>query len=216
MDREKAAKLLGRGIEDLGLQIDGSKQKLLLDYLDLLIKWNQAYNLSGIKDPLRMVSIHLLDSLSILPYIKGDFILDVGTGAGLPGIPLAICLPQKKFLLLDSNGKKTRFLFHVKTVLGLDNVQVFNDRVESFQCQEQIDLVITRAFSSLKQCLEWSAHLLGKKGKLLAMKGEFPEHELADLPKDFVLRETHALKIPGDESQRHLLELTWAADKGSA
>lgn len=203
---------LHQGIRSLGLEVTVEQEDRLLDFLALLLKWNSAYNLSGIRDGAKMVSLHLLDSLSVLPFIEeGRHILDVGTGAGLPGIPLAICRPGCRFTLLDSNGKKTRFLFQAVTSLGLSNVTVVNTRIENFQSAEQIDIVVTRAFASLKKTLGWTDHLLpaGSKGKLLAMKGQFPESELDELAHldSFHLANAHPVTIPGEDCERQLLEI---------
>ena len=206
--QQKRAGELARGVAELGLDIDRQMQETLLEYLQLLVKWNRTYNLSGIRDPDRMLGLHLLDSLSLLPFIDGNTILDAGSGAGLPGIPLAICMPGKDFILLDSNGKKTRFLFNVAANLHLHNVEVVKQRVEDFQSERQIDIVTTRAFASLGQTLAWTGHLLERGGRLLAMKGTYPEHEIASLPEDFYLRRTHTLTIPGESGSRHLLEIT--------
>lgn len=207
--RAKLAERLAGGIGGLGLDIDAEKQDRLLDYLELLVRWNAAYNLSGIKEAERMLGLHLLDSLSLLPLLPAGSatILDVGSGAGLPGIPLAICLPDKHFILLDSNGKKARFLVQALAALGLENAEVVNQRVESFQSARQIDIVVTRAFSSLQQSLAWIGHLLGDRGSLLAMKGHYPEDELAALPAGFSLRSARALAIPGEDCRRHVLEI---------
>ncbi|PCJ43555.1 MAG: 16S rRNA (guanine(527)-N(7))-methyltransferase RsmG [SAR86 cluster bacterium] len=198
---------LANGIKQLNLNIDEKKQKLLLTYLEQLTKWNQAYNLSGIKDPARMLPLHLLDSLSILPFINEKSVLDVGTGAGLPGMPIAICNPDKEISLLDSKGKKTRFLFQVSTQLKLKNVVVIHDRVENYRSGKGFDIVISRAYSSLSQFIAQTRHLLGEKGKLLAMKGHYPQAELDDLPDDFKLLNIHELQIPGEAGARHLLEI---------
>ena len=195
------------GLAVLDLNLNEFQQGQLLAFLNLLEKWNQAYNLSGIRDIDQMVSYHLLDSLAIAPFIDGSNILDVGTGAGLPGIPLAISFPEKKFMLLDSNGKKTRFLFQVKTELGLDNVEVFSDRVESFQCPRQIDIVLCRAFAAIGTAIEKTSHILNKQTRLLAMKGQYPDEELANLPAAFELTNSHELTIPGVEGSRHLFEI---------
>lgn len=201
------ADALRAGLDKLGLSLDSGQQEKLLAYLALLAKWNQAYNLSGIKDIRQMVPYHLLDSVALVPFITGQTILDVGTGAGLPGIPLAICLPDRHFLLLDSNGKKTRFLFQVKTELGLDNVDVFHTRVENFQSPEQIDIVLCRAFSALDTFVRHCAPLVSASGKLLAMKGQYPETEIAALPGTLSVTGSQALTVPGVEGNRHVIEI---------
>jgi 16S rRNA (guanine527-N7)-methyltransferase len=199
--------LLSEGIRTLNLDINTEKQSLLLTYLEQLAKWNKAYNLSGIKDPERMLTLHLLDSLSVLPFINGNSVLDVGTGAGLPGLPIAICQPRKRVNLLDSNGKKTRFLFQTATRLNLNNIIVINERVENYSSPDNVDLVISRAFSSIAQFITQTRHLLGEKSKLLAMKGHYPQAELEDMPPGFKLLKIHELKIPGEAGARHLLEI---------
>lgn len=206
--RRQLAEKLQTGIARLELVLDGRQQAQLLDYLLLLEKWNSAYNLSGIRDAERMVAYHLLDSLAIAPFIaKAMTVLDVGTGGGLPGIPLAICYPDKSFLLLDSNGKKTRFLFQVKTELGLGNVTVIHDRVEAFQSSRQIDIVLCRAFAPLDRMLQQTGHLLHDNSRVLAMKGQLPAGEIAALPADFVVASTHDIAVPGVEGSRHLIEI---------
>lgn len=198
---------LADGIKQLNLNIDEEKQELLLRYLEQLAKWNKAYNLSGIKDPGSMLTLHLLDSLSILPFISETSVLDVGTGAGLPGIPIAICKPKTEISLLDSNGKKTRFLFQAITQLSLKNTEVINNRVENYQSPKSVDIVVSRAYSSLAQFISQTRHLLGEKSKLLAMKGHYPQTEIDALPEGFKLLEVHKLHIPGEAGARHLLEI---------
>lgn len=198
---------LADGIKQLNLNIDEEKQELLLRYLEQLAKWNKAYNLSGIKDPGSMLTLHLLDSLSILPFISETSVLDVGTGAGLPGIPIAICKPKTEISLLDSNGKKTRFLFQAITQLSLKNTEVINNRVENYQSPKSVDIVVSRAYSSLAQFISQTRHLLGEKSKLLAMKGHYPQTEIDALPEGFKLLEVHKLHIPGEAGLRHLLEI---------
>ena len=198
---------LKTGLSSLDLDLDNEKVEQLVQYLQLLDKWNKAYNLSGIKEVQRMVAYHLLDSLAIVPHIDGNIILDVGTGAGLPGIPLAICFPEKRFLLLDSNGKKTRFLFQVKMELGLNNVEVFHNRLETFQSQEQIDIVLCRAYATLAKVVSQCGHLMKADCRLLAMKGQFPEEEIVELPASFRFVKTNELNVPGVDGTRHLIEI---------
>lgn len=206
-DASALGQQLAEGIDYLNLEIDSEKQARMLAYLERLLKWNQAYNLSGIRDPQRMLTLHLLDSLSILPFIDADRILDVGTGAGLPGIPLAICLPHYQFSLLDSNGKKMSFVFQTCSALEIGNVDIIQQRVESYQSEEAFAIVLSRAFSSLQQFIEQTRHLLAPQGRLLAMKGQLPREELQDIPQDFRLLKVHELDLPGEPAARHLLEL---------
>ncbi|WP_221628033.1 16S rRNA (guanine(527)-N(7))-methyltransferase RsmG [Teredinibacter franksiae] len=177
-------------------------------YLELFIKWNKAYNLSAIRDPEEMVTKHLLDSLSIAHLLEGERFIDVGTGGGLPGIPLAITYPNKHFTLLDSAGKKTRFLFQVKQALGLDNVEIENRRVEAFKPEPLFEGVISRAFASLKDMIDNCQHLIKENGKFWAMKGVFPDHELSELEKHYMVDASHALQVPGLEEQRCLIVLS--------
>lgn len=201
---------LARGIETLGLDIDMATQQRLLDYLALLAKWNKAYNLTAVRDVDEMVSRHLLDSLSIVPQFEaagGERWLDVGSGGGMPGIPLAILFPGKSLTLLDSNGKKTRFLTQVKLELKLDNLQVIHSRVEAFQPEQPFNGIVSRAFSSLEDFTNWTRHLGDARTNWLAMKGVHPSEELAALPEDFRVEAEHALAVPGCQGQRHLLIL---------
>lgn len=167
--------LLKTGLGSLGLT---SFEEPLLDYVLLLNKWNAAYNLTAIRDLPSMINKHILDSLAILPWIQGKHLIDVGTGAGLPGIPLAITKPEFHFVLLDSNGKKIRFLNEVKRQLGLKNLEVIQSRVENYHPTQGFDTVTSRAFSSLDQMVHWTEHLLASQGIWLAMKGRYPDTEL--------------------------------------
>ena len=198
---------LESGLDALGVAVSTSARSSLLEYCELLIKWNKTFNLTSVDDPEQMISLHLLDSLAVLPFLPGGRVLDVGTGAGLPGIPLAIARPEQKFVLLDSNGKKTRFLVQASGQLGLENVEVVNQRVELYQAHELFDVIISRAFSSLGQFLSACNHLLSPGGQFLAMKGKLPEDELHDLPDGFQLESSVELKIPGLEAERRLLML---------
>ncbi|MFT5032260.1 MAG: 16S rRNA (guanine527-N7)-methyltransferase [Bermanella sp.] len=184
----------------------------LMVYLALLVKWNKAYNLTAIRDVGEMVAKHLLDSLSIAPYLQGQRFLDVGTGAGLPGIPLAICFPDKHFELLDSNGKKTRFLQQVVAELGLTNCLIHRARIESCGLAPDYDGILSRAFASLADMAEACGPLLRREGVLLAMKGQYPGEELSQLPKPYIVMGSHLLAVPGQAGGRHLLVL--ARDTG--
>lgn len=198
---------LKQGLDQLNLTADDGQVAALISYLQLLQKWNRHFNLSAVDDINAMVSRHLLDSLSLNAYLHGSRIIDVGTGAGLPGIPLAIMNPAKNFILIDSNGKKTRFLFQVKIALQLENISIENTRIEHYQNQQQIDMVMCRAFSSLEIMVSKSQQLFGKETKLLAMKGRYPEQELQNLPAGFEVNRVIKLDIPGSKFQRHLVEV---------
>lgn len=203
------AEELARGARELGIELMPLQQEQLLGYLALLIKWNKAYNLTAVRDPDEMVSRHLLDSLSVVPYVAeaGDNWLDVGSGGGMPGIPLAIMFPERRFTLLDSNGKKTRFLTQVKLELHLHNLEVVHSRVEAFTPVQPFSGICSRAFSSLADFASWTRHLGDGETRWLAMKGLQPDDELQVLPQDFRLERTHVLKVPGCQGQRHLLIL---------
>lgn len=197
------------GAQQLAVELTEHQQQLLLQYLGLLIKWNKAYNLTAVRNPDEMVSRHLLDSLSVVPYVQlyGDNWLDVGSGGGMPGIPLAILFPERKFTLLDSNGKKTRFLTQVKLELQLDNLEVIHSRAEAFNPELAFSGIISRAFSSLADFSNWTRHLGDLQTRWLAMKGVHPDDELQALPEDFRLNSCQILKVPGCQGQRHLLIL---------
>lgn len=197
---------LKRGISELDLELSDEKIEKLIRYLNLLIKWNKAYNLTAVRDPMEMVTRHLIDSLSVVPYIKGERIIDVGSGPGLPGIPLAICYPQLPVTTLDSNGKKTRFQVQVKSELNLENLTIINDRVENCDF-EPFDQVISRAFASLQDMINWTHQLCSEDGVFLAMKGLYPQEELSALPDGYELKICHRLNVPGTEGERHLLVL---------
>ena len=203
------AEELSHGARELGVELSAQQHQQLLAYLALLIKWNKAYNLTAVRNPDEMVSRHLLDSLSVVPYVAeaGDNWLDVGSGGGMPGIPLAILFPERRFTLLDSNGKKTRFLTQVKLELQLANLEVIHSRVEGFTPKIPFSCICSRAFSSLQDFSDWTRHLGDGDTRWLAMKGVHPDDELQALPTDFSLVATHVLKVPGCQGQRHLLIL---------
>lgn len=210
----KTAQMLGpaleAGVAEMGLALSELQFEQLLRYLAELDKWNRVYNLSAVRDVRAMVSRHILDSLSVLPHLRTlnpATAIDVGTGAGLPGIPLAIAFPECRFTLLDSAGKKTRFLFHVATTLGLDNVQVENRRVEAYQPETLYPVVLSRAFASLADMTSNCAHLLAQTGVFLAMKGQYPSEELAEIKAHYYTVSVHSLSIPDTEGERHLVVL---------
>lgn len=179
--------------------------KKLVEYVSLLHKWNQIHNLTSIRDPLQMLSKHIIDSLAISPYLLGPNILDVGTGAGLPGLPLALTHPQYRFALLDSNGKKTRFLMHVIQTLMIANVDIIPLRVEKYHPKNCFNSIVSRAFSQLNEFLHKTRHLSCENGIFLAMKGQYPAEEIAAIDADFKLLDTKNLQIAGLDQKRHLL-----------
>ena len=195
------------GLEQLSLNVSEIQQQQMLAYIELLQKWNKAYNLTAIRDPLEMLSLHLLDSLSIARLVCGKRFIDVGTGPGLPGIPLAILYPERQFVLLDSNGKKTRFLFQAKHELGLENVQEVQSRVEMYQPEETFDGVLSRAFTRIDEMVIRCQHLLSRNGRFYAMKGQLPKQELSALPKKYMVVGSHRLIVPGVDAERHLIEI---------
>lgn len=211
MDAELTA-TLQRGCNALGLGLGSAQYEQLADYLDLLVKWNRTYNLSSVRDPQQMITRHVLDSLAIASFLTGQKVIDVGTGAGLPGVPLAIALPGREFHLLDSNGKKTRFLFQVKTGLGLDNMTVHHARVESHRPEQLLDAVLSRAFASLEDMVAGCRHLLTAQGRFLAMKGVYPGDEIADVEALCEIHAVHPIEVPGLAEQRHLVEMSLRRD----
>lgn len=180
----------------------------LVVYVQLMHKWNKAYNLTSVRDPQQMLATHIVDSLVVSPYLQGQRFIDVGTGPGLPGIPLAIINSDKHFTLLDSLGKRVRFMTQVGFELKLDNIQPLQSRVERYQPSQKFDGVLSRAFASLKDMLHWCQHLVDSEGCFLALKGQLPQEELAQLPDNICLQQVIDLHVPGIEGQRHLIKLT--------
>jgi len=195
---------LEQGLQLLGLDISKQKQQMLLDYLQLMLKWNKAYNLTSIRELDSMVIRHILDSLSIMPFINNAPVLDVGTGPGLPGIPLAICLPDCQFVLLDSNGKKTRFLTQCKIDLQLENIDIIHSRVEDYQPGYGFEIITCRAFAALNTILDRTQHLLTSTTRVLAMKGK---DELPALTEGYEQLAQHPLQVPWLEEDRQLIEI---------
>jgi len=205
------AEQLSIGIAELNIEISTDAQKTLLDYLALLNKWNRIHNLTAVRDPEQMVSQHLLDSLSILSELNDcKCLIDVGSGGGLPGIPLAITRPDMAVTLLDSNHKKTAFLRQAKMELKLDNVDVVCERVEAWK-GNRFDIVVSRAFADLVEFAELTRHLAKADGKFLAMKGIYPFEEISRLSDGFQLNKVVSLRVPQLDAERHLVVLHKAA-----
>jgi 16S rRNA (guanine527-N7)-methyltransferase len=198
--------LLARGLTAMGLELPAGAAAQLVAYLRLLEKWNRHYNLTAVRDPEQMVARHLLDSLALLPFLRGPRVLDIGTGAGLPGIPLALARPALRFTLLDSNVKKLTFVRQAVHELALHNVEVAPSRAEKYAPVEKFDTLTARAFSALADLIDVAAHLCAPGGRILAMKGQFPEAELAAVGDNYRI-EVKALTVPGLEAQRHLVIL---------
>lgn len=207
-DRE----VLIKGLAQLDLVLEDVAQQQLLDYLALLQKWNKVHNLISRKESDNLVVRHLLDSLVVLPYINGSRVVDVGSGAGLPGIPLAIANPQCHFTLLDCNSKKARFRNQAVIELGLKNVTVVDARAEEFRPEQGFDSVISRAFATIADMLTVAGHLATPGGKFLALKGVYPEQELAELPQGYRLEVVHPLAVPLLGAERHLVVVVRTED----
>jgi len=197
---------LEAGCAELGLALSEQQIQQLLDYLTLLTKWNKVYNLTALKEPAQMLSKHLLDSLALLPHLDAASLLDVGTGAGLPGIPVAICRRQMAVTLLDSNAKKTRFLQQVKAELKLQNVTVVQGRVEQVELPK-FAIITARAFASVGGIIDLAGRHCDDAGKLILMKGVYPEQELQQAAPGFSLEAVTAINVPFCEGQRHLVTL---------
>lgn len=200
-----SAMTLAAGLAELGLDLPDTTQQQLLAFRDLLLKWNKTYNLTALRDPEQAISHHLLDSLAILPHVGDDALLDVGSGGGLPGIPLAIARPQLSVRMVDTVQKKTTFLQQAAIQLGLKNVAVNHARVE--ETNGQYAQISSRAFAELKLFVELTRHLLAPGGRWLAMKGVRPDDEIAALPADIVVEQIIPLHVPGLDAERHLILL---------
>ncbi|MBC7858231.1 MAG: 16S rRNA (guanine(527)-N(7))-methyltransferase RsmG [Burkholderiaceae bacterium] len=208
-ERAALAHILERGIKELGLDLSAQQVGQLLDYLALLVKWNGVYNLTSVRDPVQMVTQHLLDSLAAVPaFADAHSVLDVGAGGGLPGIVLAIARPQMKVALIDTVHKKTAFLTQVKAELGLANVTVHTARVEQLRVPHKFDVITSRAFADLSDFVNWSGHLLEEGGQFIALKGVAPEDERERLPAPWAVSELRVLRVPGLNAERHLVFIT--------
>ncbi len=201
------AERLRRGVDAMALSVSAAQQQKMVNYLGLLEKWNKAYNLTAVRDPIVMVSRHLLDSLTVVPYIKSGRMLDVGSGAGLPGIPLAILFPETQFVLLDSSRKKTRFITQAAGELNISNVEVHCGRVEAYRPELLFDQITSRAFAEISLMVKLTRHLLRPDGEWLAMKGQHPTAELAELETLCEQVAVSAVVVPGDDAARHIVQL---------
>ena len=194
-------------LEETELSLPIEQQNKLIQLVELLAKWNKAYNLTSVRDPKQMLVKHIMDSIVVSPHLQGKRFIDVGTGPGLPGLPLAILNPDKQFVLLDSLGKRLRFIRQAVLELGLKNVEFVQSRVEEYQPEEQFDVVLSRAFASLEDMLFWCKHLPKATGHFLALKGQFPEQEVNTLDKQFKFIETISLQVPNLEGERCLVKV---------
>lgn len=205
---------LQQGIDELSLDVAVETQQKLIQYIELIAKWNKAFNLTAIRNVDDMLTVHLLDSLAVMPYITANRVLDVGAGAGLPGIVLALCYPDKEFVLIDTNGKKTRFMTQAKIELGLHNVEVVHARVDEYGVDgsainkseplKPFDAIISRAFASISDMLGHVGHLVTEQTDVLAMKAD-SDIEISEMPETYKLSQTHDLFVPGLEAKRQLL-----------
>ena len=202
---------LAQGIEALSLNIPEPVQQKLIQYIQLIDKWNKSFNLTAIRNIDDMLTLHILDSLAVVPYIKADRVLDVGAGAGLPGIVLALCYPDKEFVLIDTNGKKTRFMTQAKIELGLANVEVVHARVDEYQPLKPFDAIISRAFASISDMLDYVDHLVAaERTTVLAMKAD-SEEEISNIAEtcksNWQIGHIHELSVPGLQAKRQLIAI---------
>lgn len=198
---------LNRLLDAAAISLPDRQKEQLLAYVEMLNKWNKAYNLTSVRDPQEMLVRHILDSIVVAPYLKGTRFIDVGTGPGLPGIPLAIVMPQAHFTLLDSLGKRVRFLKQVQHELKLENITPVQSRVEAFPAEPPFDGVISRAFASLSDMVNWCHHLPAGEGRFYALKGLRPDDEIASLSAGFSVDEIVPLRVPSLEGERHLVTI---------
>ncbi|MDF7758086.1 16S rRNA (guanine(527)-N(7))-methyltransferase RsmG [Kosakonia cowanii] len=196
---------LSRLLAEAGISLSDQQQQQLVAYVEMLHKWNKAYNLTSVRDPNEMLVRHILDSIVVAPHLQGTRFIDVGTGPGLPGIPLSIVCPESHFTLLDSLGKRVRFLRQVQHELKLTNIEPVQSRVEDFPAEPPFDGVISRAFASLNDMVNWCHHLPGDAGRFYALKGQLPEDEIARLPAGLAVESIVELNVPHLDGERHLV-----------
>ena len=211
--RSERALLVG-GAQELGLAMSEAQQSQLLQLVDLLESGNALFNLTAIRDRPGMLRKHVLDSLSLQDFLRGERIADIGTGAGFPGLPLAILNPTRHFALIEGTGKKARFVIQTAASLGLQNVEIVNERAENYRPERLFDTVVARALSSLAGFIAFAGHLCAPDGRLLAMKGKRPQEELASMPRGFRVLAVHRLRVPGLPDERHLIEIVRTSGAG--
>jgi 16S rRNA (guanine527-N7)-methyltransferase len=199
--------VLKNSIKNSELFVTEEQQHKLIHYVLMMHKWNKAYNLTSVRDPKKMVIKHIVDSIVVAPFLDEIRYIDVGTGPGLPGIPLAIMCPNKQFILLDSLGKRVRFMKQVAYELKIDNIKPIQSRVEDFIPNDKIDGILSRAFASLKDMLHWCQHLVDSEGVFFALKGQISSDELNEIPLGFTLQEVIKLDVPGLEGERHIIKI---------
>ncbi|GAA3698520.1 16S rRNA (guanine(527)-N(7))-methyltransferase RsmG [Oceanisphaera sediminis] len=207
---DKLQSTLQRLLGQTELAVTPEQADKLVTLVTLLDKWNKAFNLTSVREPVAMMGRHIVDSLVVSPHLQGERFIDVGTGPGLPGLPLAIINPDRQFVLLDSLGKRIRFIRMVVHQLGLTNVEAVQSRVEDFNPEQKFDGVLSRAFASLDDMVSWCAHLPGPDGRFLALKGQYPEQELQSLPAHLALDRVYPLTVPEQEGDRHLVVIKLA------
>jgi 16S rRNA (guanine527-N7)-methyltransferase len=198
---------LKNSLKKCELTVTEDQQLQLISYVLMMHKWNKAYNLTSVRDPKKMVVKHIIDSIVVAPFLDDIYYIDVGTGPGLPGIPLAIMCPDKQFILLDSLGKRVRFMKQVAYELKIENIEPVQSRVEDYVPDVKIDGVLSRAFASLKDMLHWCQHLVDSDGVFIALKGQLAIAELDELPLEFTLLETVKLDVPDLEGERHIIKI---------
>ena len=204
-DSANLSQLLNKYCGALSFDVTEQQQALLIKYLAMMVKWNRAYNLTSVRNAEDMLVKHIVDSIAVKPFLDGQRFIDVGTGPGLPGIPLSIVMPQAHFVLLDSLGKRVRFMKQCAFELNLKNIEPVQSRVEAYTKGPAFDGVLSRAFASLKDMLHWCQHLVDSEGLFFALKGQFPETELGEIGDLFELAATHTVNVPGLLGDRHVV-----------
>jgi 16S rRNA (guanine527-N7)-methyltransferase len=205
-DRNTLSQVLAEGIAEMGLDVSLTQQEQLLDYLALMFKWNSVYNLTSLRDPMQMVTHHLLDSLAAVPaFADAKNVLDVGSGGGLPGIVLAVVRPDMKVSMIDTVHKKTAFLTQVKAQLGLANVSIHTMKVQELAVSDKFDVITSRAFADLSDFVNWSSHLLAERGSYIALKGTAPQDEQERVPAEWKVTKVEPLQVPRLGAERHLV-----------